>query len=209
MLFFFALGSFLFIYLKNIKKSVHRQLVAYFLASLLFYFYEFSIIVKVHDYYLFPMLPAITLVTAYGLYAVTMYLKYYSYLFLLLILILPFNATERMNRLWGAPFAYNSSLLLKERNIFRKLLLDKGDIIIVNDVSTRVILYMLYKKAYIFYHDHLPPDWEQELIEKRNVNYMFSNSRIIDTTQDFQKFIDTIIYNKEEIKIIKLKDPIH
>jgi hypothetical protein len=209
MILFFGVGVVFFFLSKKFIKSAFLPLIVYFIFAIFYYFYEFSIIVKVHDYYLFPLLPAITLITAYGLHTFTLYAKSYSYLFMLLIIILPFNAAERMNCLWDSRFAYNSTLLLKERNFFRKLLADKGDIIIINDMSSSVVPYMLNKKAYIFYDDHLPPDWEKELIEKRKVNFMFSNSRIIDTSQDFQKFIDTILYSKEEIKIIKLKDPIY
>jgi hypothetical protein len=57
-----------------------------------------------------------------------------------------------------------------------------------------------------FNNDHLPHGWIDDMMKNNGVRYMYSNSRKVDADTSFIPYVDSILYEKGNYKVIKLKN---
>ncbi len=205
-LIFFFVGL---IYSFKVKKSeIYWQLLSLSIMLLLYFLYEFTLIDKVHDYYMMPFLSIFFILVTYGfkrLYNFNLNLKPLIYLLLLISPILTYFTTKSH---WTNRKSFFDETLLSDRETLRNLVPSSEKCIILNDVSTYVFSYLIDKQGFIFNDDNLPSPWIEDMIKNYGVKYMYSTSRKVDESPEFLPFSDSLIYNKGNVKVMKLKLPI-
>ena len=94
---------------------------------------------------------------------------------------------------------------MRNKDALRKLVPNDEKCIILNDVSTYIFSYQIDKQGFIFQDDHLPMLWIDDMVKNYNVHYMYSDSRKVDGSPEFQPFVDSLIFERGTIKVFKLK----
>ena len=80
--------------------------------------------------------------------------------------------------------------------------------IILNDNSGVVVPYVIDHQGYVFDKDDLPAMWVEDMILHRRATYMYSDSRIVDTSAGVVPFIDSLLLEKGEVRVFRLVDKI-
>ena len=60
----------------------------------------------------------------------------------------------------------------------------------------------------MFDKDDLPAMWVEDMILHRRATYMYSDSRIVDTSAGVVPFIDSLLLEKGEVRVFRLVDKI-
>lgn len=193
------------------RKKLYLQKSFYVFLSLsivlaLYYFYEMNAIGKVHDYYLFPFLPPIFIIVAYGAFHLNSHrnnlIKKLSFL---LLMALPVLAFLRINSRWNeAKPGFNKNLLIFKKEL-KNTVPDSSLCIVGNDESHNIWYYYLQKKGWAFDKDNLSPDVLKNLISK-GARYLYCDSRKVDENPEITFFLDSLIMEKEDIRVFSLKD---
>ncbi len=79
------------------------------------------------------------------------------------------------------------------------------NVLFLNDPSLFVVPYLVDKQGYIFNNDDLPTLWVKDMIINHNINYMYSDSRLVDERADIQQLIDTTLLSVGSVKVFKFK----
>ena len=94
---------------------------------------------------------------------------------------------------------------MRNKETLRNLVPNDEKCIMLNDVSTYVFSYLIDKQGYIFQDDYLPMAWIEDMVKNNHVHYMYSDSRKVDGSPEFQPFVESIIFEKGTMKVFKLK----
>jgi 4-amino-4-deoxy-L-arabinose transferase-like glycosyltransferase len=115
---FFFISGFYFLFKNNIYKKEDFQIFLYWGISIILYFlFEMNMIAKVHDYYLFPFLPLLFIIVAYGAWQlIGLHKRYLNIVICILLLVLPFTAYLRVDPRWNE----NKPGFNKDFYIYRK-----------------------------------------------------------------------------------------
>lgn len=202
-LFFIAGFYFLF---KN-KKHRHKYFpffITWASALSMYFFFEMSAIELVHDYYLFPFLPAIFLIVAYGAHYLLLggniFLKRLS---LLCLAILPVTAFLRADTRWDKKAPEFNPVYYAHKEELRGLTPPGALCIAGNDDSHYILLYYINRKGWAFDHDQLD---EQQLsyYMSKGASYLFTDSRI-DEKPEIKAHLGEKIFERENVRVYKLK----
>lgn len=199
---FFLFG--LFYALKDASKlSKHMVELSILIFVSLYYLYEVNMIGMAHDYYLFPFLPLIFLVVAFGMKKV---LRSQNRLLrnagVLALVIIPLTSYLRANGRWE-PMGSEKQIHLHKEEL--RNLTSEGDLVIAgNDPSTHMFLYHLGKKGWTFEQDWL---YEEDMVDfiNRGAKYLYSNSTEVDENPSIAKHIESPIFDKDGIAVYPLK----
>ncbi len=202
-LFLFITGVFILFKNKTIKRSRIANCFLFGLASVAAYFlYELNMITTIHDYYLFPFLPFLFLISLYGFKILTeqkrQYLKILAFVS---ILLMPLTAYVRCQTRWNLiDPGFNPALLNYKKQI--QALIPEGAICLTgNDDSQMVYLYYLNRQGYTFYEDQINKEILNQYKEK-GVTYLISDAKLNEETTNFLP-APLAVYN--DLKIYKLK----
>jgi hypothetical protein len=205
---FFLLGSIAFLWRKKIIQ--HLPLVFGILMIIFYFFYEINMIDIVHDYYMMPFLPYLYLATAYGF---TIFWKQVCQsnfakigLLTYTLFIIPAVCYSTAQGYWSIEESGPDNSLFLHYKDLRKVVPNHERCIILNDISTYIFPYKVDKECFIFFDDYLPVGWIKDMIQNKNVKYMYSNSRKIDTAAAVQPYLDSLILQRGTIKVFKLKN---
>lgn len=77
-----------------------------------------------------------------------------------------------------------------------------------HDNSGVVVPYVIDHQGYVFDKDDLPAMWVEDMILHRRATYMYSDSRIVDTSAGVVPFIDSLLLEKGEVRVFRLVDKI-
>jgi hypothetical protein len=204
-LLFFFFGVFHAIKMR--RTRVYWHFVALTAILLAYFMFEFTLIDKVHDYYMMPFLPVFFTLVTYGfkkMYFGNFNLKPILYF---LLFLAPVNAYLVINNYWTIKRSYFDETLLSDRDKLRKLVPSTEKCIMLNDISTYVFSYLIDKQGFVFDKDNLPKEWVEDMTKNYGVKYMYSTSRKVDESTEFKAYVDSIIYEKGNVKVIKLKLP--
>lgn len=190
------------------KKLYRHELASYLLAApvgvMLYFFFELNMISTVHDYYLFPFLPLIFIIVAYG---ASLWLdasrKYLRIAALVMLLILPITAWLRMDHRWNP----DSPGFTRDFMVYRKELhnvVPATDLCVVTDNTPFVHLYYLDHKGWCFPADSLR---EQQLHDAvaRGAKYMYSDSRKMEERPGIAAYLDSLLLQKGTVRVFRLK----
>ncbi|MCD6010782.1 MAG: hypothetical protein K0Q79_644 [Flavipsychrobacter sp.] len=202
-LFFIAGFYFLF---RN-RKQHHKYFPLFIVwgAVLILYFlFEMNAIALIHDYYLFPFLPAIFLLVAYGAYYLLLRRNtFLGKLSLLCLAILPLTAFLRADPRWDTATPEFNPVYYHNKEQLRNLIPDNALCIVGNDDSHYILLYYINRKGWAFDNDNLD---ESSLTYFMNhgAKYLFTDSRI-DDKPEIKTHLAEKIFEQETVRVYKLK----
>lgn len=154
-----ALPLFLAAFYFCVKKKSYLNpyfplLAAWGIATLGYFFFELNMILKVHDYYLFPFLPLLFIMVAFGAKNLWELGGFSRYLVVCCVLVMPLTAFLRMNSRWkpGPPLD-----LFAHRAAIKAIGSETDRWVVGRDVSRFIFLYYIDKKGWAFSEDNFTP----------------------------------------------------
>lgn len=202
-LLFFISGFYFIFKNKEFKKAFFITLIVWSLSVLSYYLFEMNAIGRVHDYYLFPFLPILFIIVAYGAYNLfnsTISLKYIT---LVVLIILPLTAYLRMQKRWDINSPGFNKDLLTYKNELRNSVPKDALCIAGNDISQCIMFYYIDKKGWAFCNDTLEPGIFKAMIND-GAQYLFSDSRILEKNSEVAPFLGEQIAETGSIKVFNL-----
>jgi hypothetical protein len=201
---FFLAGFYFLVKRERYKHEYFLPLLAFSLSLVSYFLFELNMISTIHDYYLFPFYPVLFILVSYGAYNLyCLKPKFFKYLTIILLIILPFTAYIRMQGRWTPDNpGFNKDLLIYKDNL-RSSVPDNALCIVGNDESPAVFLYYVHKKGWGFHHDNLTGKKLSEMIQK-GAQFLFSDSRAVEKRSDIKPFLEELISSHGSIRIYKL-----
>jgi 4-amino-4-deoxy-L-arabinose transferase-like glycosyltransferase len=139
---FFLAGFYFLIKRKSYRDERFALLLALSLLVLTYFFFEINAIAKAHDYYLFPFYPLLFILVPYGAYH--MYrskIKFFKYLTIVLLLILPFTCYLRFKGRWNSSSPGSNKDLLMYKTELRDAVPKNALVVAGNDESHYIFFY--------------------------------------------------------------------
>lgn len=176
------------------------------LAMIAYFLFELNMIAKVHDYYLFPMLPFMFLLVVLGIRFIWSVRSVpYRGLALSLLLVLPLSAWLRIQPRWrSGDLGFNPDLL-HHRETLRNAVPGNALVIAGSDPSTYIFLYYIDKKGWALVDDHLDSLRLSDMI-RSGAQYWYTDQPIGDR-QGLLPYIDGEVTRAGSIGVYKLKLP--
>jgi 4-amino-4-deoxy-L-arabinose transferase-like glycosyltransferase len=202
---FFLFGGYQYIQRANKLAQFKIELSILFFV-LAYYFYEINMIGLVHDYYLFPFLPLIFLIVAFG--AKKMLANNHGivhYFGILALLILPLTAFLRTTGRW-IPSKMEMAILSNKQELSR-LIPQDALIVVGNDPSMHIILYHLNKKGWTFEQNWLNAEELKDHIH-HGAKYIYLNTEHFENNVEIQSLLEKSIFRKDGISVYPLKQVI-
>ncbi|MFZ5940190.1 MAG: ArnT family glycosyltransferase [Bacteroidota bacterium] len=200
------LAAFWFLFKRRAwRNSAFLPLLALALMALLYYFFELNAIAKVHDYYLFPFMPLLFIMVAYGAFRLlTSGKKILKYSALVLLLVLPFTCHLRLKGRWNPESpGFNKDLLVYKTEL-RAAVPEDALVVVGNDRSHFIFLYYIDKKGWGFDRDNFSPEKLQEMIGK-GAAYLYTDSDMVKNSPDFNTLFDSTVMQKGSVTVYCLK----
>lgn len=200
----FIIGLFISTTLLKFNNKTHLSLFLIAVSCSIYFFYEMNIIAKIHDYYLFPFLPIIFILVAKGInYLITSNTNYKLFIFLA-ILISPITAYLRCNNRWDVTTPGFDIGYTKHKNEIKSIIQPNTKIIIYGDKSSCIVLYQIHAKGWNYCDLAL---LKKDLLPniKKGAQFLITHTNSIDNFKQNNKHIDSLIFNKNNIKIYRLK----
>lgn len=159
-----------------------------------------------HDYYFFPFLPWMYIMVVLGIRVIsTRYPRYANWVGGLVLA----GCVIVVSHLLAAPRWHlkhsgcNAALYTYQTEL--KAAVPNGSMcIMLNDESYCQFSYMLDKMGYIFKDDYLPAPWIREMIDNKEVKYLYSDSRVVDEHPEVQPLLDTLLLEAGTIRVFRL-----
>jgi hypothetical protein len=202
---FFIAGFFYIIKNKAFKKPFFPIFLVWSFSILAYFLFEINMIARVHDYYLFPFMPILFILISYGAFnLLNSNIKFFKYLTIFLLLLLPATAYMRMHTRWNPDSPGFNKDLLVYKDELRKAVPKNELCIVGNDESNSIFFYYIDKKGWSFDCNFLPADSLAKMIQK-GAKYLYTDSRIIDENNSLKLYLDSMILEKGSIRVYKLK----
>jgi hypothetical protein len=203
----FFITGFYFLFRNNLHKRKHFLIFLLWSLSILAYFlFEANMIGLVHDYYLFPFLPMIFLLVAYGAWHMLNTRKQaVRYFALLLLAVLPVTAFLRINSRWDTENPGFNPVYYKYKNELQALIPKKATCIVGNDDSRCIVLYYLNRRGFSFSYDMLTAKDIEMLNRKAVGQYLFTDSPV-DSNAAVKQYLEAKIFEKENLRVYKIKN---
>lgn len=201
----FLFGIYQFFKLKIYRKKLFPVFGILLLGLASYFLFEMNLIGLIHDYYLFPFLPLLFLMVGFGGFQFwKSNRKSAKILVLVAILIAPLTAHLRIASRWNYDDVGFNKDFLTYKNELQNAVPDDALCVIGNDVSGHILYYYVHKKGWVFKNDNLTTG----ILEKYILNgatYLYSDSDIINSSNEILELIDSRIFKKGSIHIYKLK----
>jgi len=204
-LLFFLAGWFMLFKNKAFKNSLFPALAFWGICTILYFFFEINMIAKTHDYYLFPFMPLLFLLVAYGAEQLLLLKnKGLKIFFSFALCILPVTAFLRAHHRWNLEDpGFNVDLYTYKAEL-RHAVPDTSLCVVGNDISGYIFLYYLDKKGWNFNNDTLNGNNLSILINK-GARYLYSDSRKVDEDAGVKNLLDKKLMQKGSIAVYSLK----
>ncbi|MEP6647286.1 MAG: hypothetical protein ABJC12_09350 [Saprospiraceae bacterium] len=108
---------------------------------------------------------------------------------------------------WDKKYAYFNLDFFNCREQLSTIGSQDDKVIVINDESFAIFLYILDKQGYVFWNDHLPVGWIKDIIKRHGASYLFSDSRVIENQENFDECISEMVLECGSIKVFRLKNP--
>lgn len=191
-------------YLKNWREN--KWLISLIGITFFYLILEFKPIGIVHDYYMFPFLIWLYILIAFGVSRI-LRIRFGIYIMLLICTISSVYTSAKMDQNWSVEKTYFNNDLFIYSEELKNLVPQSEHCIILNDKSGYIFSYKIDKMGHIFDSDNLPIEWIDDMVRNYGIKYMYSDSRKVDESTEFQNYISKIIAIKGSIKVIELKIP--
>ena len=154
---------------------------------------------------LFPFYPILFIIVSYGAYnLINLEIKFFRYLAVILLLILPLTAYLRMQTRWNPDSPGFNKDLLTYNHELRNAVPANALCVVGNDESHFILFYYIDKKGWGFDHDNLSAQNLKTMV-KQGATYLYCDSRAIDTTEEISQMLDTLLLEKGSVRVFRLK----
>jgi hypothetical protein len=202
----FFVASFFFMYKNKVFRDKRFPLFFWWAMAVLFYYvFEMNTINLVHDYYLFPFLPLIFLMVAYGAAELLKLPNKVMRGFCMLCLcILPLTAFVRTYSRWdvatdpGFPKVFYTN-----KQEIRNLTPKDALVVAGGDETEQVYLYYIDRKGWT-YQDETLDSARLGAFMRDGAQYLFTTNGV-DSKEDIRSLLGEKIYDKENLRVYKLK----
>ncbi len=200
----FFIAGFYFAYRYRRTHSKRFPLFLFWGAAILFYFvFELNMIAKVHDYYLFPFLPILFLIVAYGAWhLLNRKEKFFRYAVIVLLLLAPITAYLRANPRWNTVSPGFNVDFYNNKEVLRNLVPQNERVIVGFDKSHFILLYYIDKKGWAFDEGFNIPQFEYQI--SQGAHYLYTDAPI-DTMPQVQQHLESKIYDQGRLRVYRLK----
>jgi hypothetical protein len=199
---FFFVGFYFIFKYKIFKSQLFPIFFIWSISILLYFVFELNMIAKVHDYYLFPFLPILFIIVAYGAYNLFMLKnQIFKFLTVTFLVILPLTAYLRSNSRWNTESPGFNVDFYNNKTELRNLVRNEDKIIIGADNSHFILLYYVNKKGWTFDDFHYVKNFQNWI--NYGAKYLYTDNRI-DTISEIKKYLGQKIYDKGSIRVYKL-----
>lgn len=189
---------------RNRDRLSFRLLLATVLIVCLYFVFEMNMIAKVHDYYLFPFLPFLFIVVAYGaVQLLESRRKWLRYLSVLCLAVLPLTAFLRIDSRWSTKEPGFNPAYYQYKETLRQIIPASALCISGNDDSHFITLYYLQRKGWSFDHDNLSSQALDFYISK-GAAYLCTDSDI-DKDPVIQSRLSAKIFEQGTLRVYQLK----
>lgn len=192
---------------KGYKSNYFLAASALGIVCLIYFLYELNIINTIHDYYMMPFLVPLYTVTLYAINFLYKWHKYAGYFMIFTISLVPKETLESTKSWWTLEKIGIPADWLRYETELRSAAPDDKKCAMLNDDTGYILPYLLNKQGYCFQGDNLPMLWVDDMVRNWNVEYLYSNSRKVDSDTAFTKFIDHMVMEKGTMRVYKLKLP--
>lgn len=159
-----------------------------------------------HDYYFLPFLPWMYVMVALGIQMIGQRLpKHVAWAggIALAACVVPVSHHKVAHK-WELVYSGCNHDLYTYQSELKAAVPDSALCVIINDAALNQFTYMVDKMGYVFHHDYLPAPWIREMIDNKEVKYMYSDSRIVDEHPEVQPLLDTLLLEAGSIRVFRL-----
>ncbi len=175
------------------------------MAVIAYFIFEINMIANVHDYYLFPFLPFLFILTGFGAWRILRSRSsWWSGLAKLLLVALPLTAFLRMQVRWDVENPGFNKDWLDNKAALRAAAPKNALCVVGNDLSYCIYFYYIDKKGWPFGDDRLNAEQLSQMI-REGAGYLYSDSRTIDENKDIVPLLDSLILERGSVRVFRLK----
>lgn len=204
---YFYLGAFALVIGKSFRSKYFIPFAFTGMMCLIYFFYELNMIDTIHDYYMLPFMVPVYVVALYGMFYVAKMHKYAAIAIILSVTLVPKTTIESTKEWWTLKKVGIPEEWVKYKDELRSVAPKDKMCAMLNDDSGYIMPYMIDKQGYCFQNDNLPMLWVDDMVRNWKVEYLYSNSRKVDSDTAFYKFIEKKVFDKGSMKVFKLKLP--
>lgn len=200
----FIIGFYFVLKKVDYKNKVHFSLLSIGILCIFYFLFEINMIDKIHDYYLFPFMPILFIVIAFGLIEIQkMPFTKVKYLIIISFIISPITAYLRCNTRWNIYEPGFSNEYLFNKKKLREIILEDEKVIVYGDESKSIVLYVINRKGWCYPKNNIS---EKDFISdiKQGALYLITDCNI-DTNKIIQTHILKTVYKKGNLQLYKLK----
>ncbi len=201
----FFIAAFYFLWRNRVSTNlIFKAFALTGFALIAYFFFEINVISTVHDYYLFPFMPVLFILVAYGAYQLMGSDKpYLTYVVYILLLTLPLTAYLRMKDRWNMESPGFNKDFLVYKNELRDLV-PKDALCVAGNDHTKVIYFYYVDKKGWGYDNYLTGDALEEMIQK-GAQYIYCDDRKTDQNPAIRQYFDEKLFDKGSIRVYSLK----
>jgi 4-amino-4-deoxy-L-arabinose transferase-like glycosyltransferase len=200
----FIAGLYYFTKGKLWRHRYFKPLRLLLIAVSAYYFFEINMIALVHDYYLFPFLPLLFIAVAYGAFRLLATDKKWQRVAVSILLVaMPLLAMARIDGRWSTDNPGFNKVYYHQKKELRKLVPVGEYCVVGNDESGFIVLYYLDRKGWTYKSDMLN-EHDLRYFITCGAGYLFVDGAA-DENPGIMQLTDGIIYQKEGLKVYKLK----
>ncbi len=200
----FAAGMFFLIRRKAYRNDRFPIYAIWGIAIVVYYLFEMNMINTVHDYYLYPFLPPLFLITAYGAGQLLASKKPATRaLTVVCLCVLPVTAFLRIDSRWDLKDPGFNPVYYAFKQELRALTAP-GDLVVAgNDDSHYILLYYLDRKGWAFDHDMLDEQQLSYYISK-GAKFLFLDNKK-DEQPEIKAHLSAKVFEKGTLRVYSLK----
>lgn len=200
----FIAGLYFIYRYKAYKTIAARCFIVCTILLCLYIMFEANALGYAHDYYFFPFLPILFIISTYGIKSLyELRTKPVTVILTIIITALPFMAYLRMQGRWSENRpGFNKSIYDFKADLKNAV---PSDALVVtgNDESRYIWMYHLVKKGWNFKNDSITPLQLNSMIAG-GAEYLYSDSKKIEDSS-FASLLDTLIMQRGDVKVYKLR----
>jgi len=188
---------------RRLLYANYAYLLLFAIGLIVFFFYELHALGKAHDYYLYPYLPVLFLVVAYGIKEWWCYRRL-RYLLPALLFLAPVFCLLRLNSAWNPEEPGFNTDLYQYKVTLREAVPDDALVIAAVDPSPFIYLYHLQKKGWVLHNDELTEERFWEMIEA-GATYLYSDSRTLEAKAWLKPFLKEKVMEQGSFRVYHIK----
>lgn len=169
-----------------------------------YFFYEINVIGNVHDYYLFPFVPLLFILVAYGAFKMLSGTSRQARFALFCLVLLPFTAFLRTRNSWNPESPGFNRDWLAYRDELKSAAPPEALCIAGNDASYQIIFYYVGKKGWPFTDNRLNAEHLRGMISE-GAQYLYSDARQVDENPEIRPLLDSLVLERGSVRVYRLE----